>query len=154
MTSFFLVENGPFLQTDMGESIRYMKSSMKRILVIDDHVKLRQMLRQILEREGYEVIEAGDGKEGIKLYRQAPTDLVITEVVMPEKDGVEIARELKRDFPNVRIIAISGDSRALGAQYCLAAMKALGALHVFAKPFGKEELLEAVREILGCKVTC
>jgi CheY-like chemotaxis protein len=109
------------------------------------------MLRQILEREGYEVEEAGDGKEGIELYRRAPADLIITDVVMPEKDGVEIIRELKRDFPDVRVIAISGGSRTLGAQYCLAAMKALGALYVLTKPFGRKELLEAVHELLDSR---
>ena len=121
---------------------------MKRILVIDDHTALRQMLRRILEREGYEVVEAADGKEGVELYRQVPADLIITDVVMPEKDGVEIIRELKRDFLDVRVIAISGGSRTLDAQYCLAAMKALGALHVLTKPFGRKELLEAVHELL------
>lgn len=125
-----------------------MGSNMKRILVIDDHTALRQMLRRILEREGYEVVEAGDGKEGMELYRQVPADLIITDVVMPEKDGVEIIRELKRDFPDVRIIAISGGSRTLDAQYCLAAMKALGALYLLTKPFGRKELLEAVHELL------
>lgn len=131
-----------------------MGSSMKHILVIDDHTALRQMLRRILEREGYEVVEAGDGKEGVELYRQVPADLIITDVVMPEKDGVEIIRELKRDFPDVRVIAISGGSRTLGAQYCLCAMKALGALYVLTKPFGRKELLEAVRGILGGGATC
>ena len=67
---------------------------------------------------------------------------------MPEKDGVEIIRELKRDFLDVRVIAISGGSRTLDAQYCLAAMKALGALYVLTKPFGRKELLEAVHELL------
>jgi CheY-like chemotaxis protein len=146
--SFFLVKNGSFLQVDAYELIRRVNSSMKRILVIDDHTGLRQMLRQILEREGYEVVEAGDGKEGIELYRQAPADLIIADVVMPEKDGVEIIRELKRDFPDVRIIAISGGSRTLDPQYCLSAMKALGALYVLTKPFGRKELLEAVHKLL------
>ena len=152
--SFFLVKNGPFLQANACELVRYMNSLMKRILVIDDNAGLRQMLRQMLEREGYEVTEAGDGKEGIELYRQAPADLIVTDVVMPEKDGVEVVRELKCEFPDVRIIAISGDSRALGAQYCLAAMKALGAQCVLTKPFGKKELLDAVHELLGCGAAC
>ena len=152
--SFFLVKNRAFLQADVYELFRRMNSTMKRILVIDDHTELRQMLRRILEREGYEVVEAGDGKEGVELYRQVPADLIITDVVMPEKDGVEIIRELKRDFPDVRVIAISGGSRTLGAQYCLAAMKALGALYVLAKPFGRKELLEAVHEFLDSRAVC
>lgn len=106
------------------------------------------MLRQMLEQEGYEVIDAGDGKEGIKLYRKTPTDLVITDVVMPEKDGVETLRELKRDFPDVKIIATSGNSSTITAQYYLSAMMALGADRVFKKPFGRKELLDAVHELL------
>jgi len=145
------VRNRLFVRANVCQLIRHTYSSMQRILVIDDHIELRQMLRQILEREGYEVEEAGDGKVGIVLYRRAPADLIITDVVMPEKDGVEIIRELKRDFPDVRVIAISGGSRTLGAQYCLAAMKALGALYVLTKPFGRKELLEAVHELLDSR---
>ena len=122
---------------------------MKRILIIDDNTRLRQLLRRMLEQGGYKVVDARDGKEGIELYRQAPTDLIITDVVMPEKDGIETILELKRDFPDVKIIATSGDSRALGAQYCLSAMKALGAEYVFTKPFRRKELLDAVHELLN-----
>ncbi len=148
------MRNRLFGQANACQLIRHTNSSMKRILVIDEQAKLRWVLRQILEREGYEVVEAGDGKEGIELYRQAPADMIITDVVMPEKDGIEIIRELKRDFPDVRVIAISGGSRTLGAQYCLAAMKALGALYVLTKPFGRKELLEAVHEFLDSRVVC
>lgn len=121
---------------------------MKRILIIDENTQLRQLLRQILEQEGYEVIDAKDGKEGTKLYRQTPTDLVITGVVMPEKDGIEILRELKRDFPDVKIIATSGGSRTIAAKYCLSAMTALGAERIFTKPFGRKEMLDAVHELI------
>ncbi len=121
---------------------------MKRVLVIDDDVQVLQMLQQMLEREGYEVAEAPDGKEGIKLYRQAPTDLIITDIIMPEKEGVETIIELKRDFPDVKIIAISGGSRALGAQNCLSYVEQLGVERVFNKPFDRKELLGAIQELL------
>ena len=124
---------------------------MKRILVIDDDVQFRQMLKQTLEREGYEVIDAPDGKEGIKLYRQAATDLVITDLLMPYKEGFETVMELKRDFPDVKIIAMSGGSgsRGMNAQDYFSLVKRVGAARVFAKPFDHKELLEAISELLG-----
>lgn len=153
--SLFLIQNTSFLPADIHTLSReIIKRDMKCIIIIDDHAELRQTLREMFEEQGYEIIEAGAGREGIKLYRQSPADLVITNVVMPEMDGVEIIRELKRDFPDVRVIAISGDGKALDAHYCLAAMKALGAMYVFAKPFVKEELLRAVHELLGCEASC
>ena len=122
---------------------------MKRILVIDDDMQIRQMLRQMLERHGYEVVDAPDGKEGIKLYRQAPTNLIITDIIMPEKEGIETIIELRRDFPDVKIIAISGGSDALDAQNCLSYVKRLGVSHTFTKPFEQKELLKAIQELLG-----
>ena len=122
---------------------------MKRILVIEDDTQLRQMLRQLLERQGYEVVDAPDGKEGIKLYRQAPTDLIITDIIMPEKEGVETIIELKRDYPDVRIIAISGGSRGIDATDCLSYVKGVGVQRTFTKPFEHKELLVAVQELLA-----
>lgn len=122
---------------------------MKRILIIDDNTQLRRLLRQILEQQGYEVIDAKDGEEGTELYRQTLTDLVITDIVMPKKDGIETFKELKRDFPHVKIIVTTGDSQTLAAQYRLSAMKALGAEHIFTKPFGRKELLNVVHELFN-----
>ena len=125
---------------------------MKRILVIDDDAQLRKMLRQMLERQGYGVIEAGDGKEGMALYRQAPTELIITDIIMPEKEGVETIIELRRDFPDVKIIAISGGSRSLNKEYYLELAKRLGAAYTFTKPFARKELLEAIEDLLTAGV--
>ena len=121
---------------------------MKRILVIDDEVQVRQLLRQILERAGYEVVDASDGKRGIELYRQAPTELIIIDIIMPEKEGVETIIELRRDFPDVKIIAISGGGRLNPKGYLDAAEK-FGAARTFSKPFDREELLEVIQELLG-----
>lgn len=122
---------------------------MKRILVIDDDIQVRQLLKQILEQAGYEVAEAPDGKVGIRLYRDKPADLIITDIIMPEKEGVETIIELRRDFPDVKIIAISGGSRGIDAQNCLSYVKQLGVMRTFAKPVDRGELLVAVEELLS-----
>ena len=122
---------------------------MKRILVIDDEMLIRQMLRQTLEGAGYEVVDASDGREGLRLYRESPTDLIIIDIIMPVKEGVETIIEFRRDFPDVKIIAISGGSRGLDSQSCLSYVKALGISHRFTKPFHRKELLEAIHELLG-----
>ncbi|MEA1946586.1 MAG: response regulator [Thermodesulfobacteriota bacterium] len=121
---------------------------MAIILIIDDNNQFRAMLREMLERTGYKVVEASDGKEGIKLYREKATDLIITDLIMPEKEGIETIMELRRDFPDVKIIAISGGGRLDPGQYLSMAQK-LGAQRTFAKPVARAELLKAVRELLG-----
>ena len=121
---------------------------MAGILIIDDDSQILKMLRQILEREGYDVIEASNGKQGLKLYRQNPADLVITDIIMPEKDGIETIIKLKRDDPDVKLIAISGGGRIDPVLY-LDMAKKLGTLRTFAKPIERKQLITAVREFLG-----
>ena len=120
---------------------------MTRILVIDDDDQFRGMIREILVREGYEVVDAPNGKEGIRRYQEEPADLIITDIIMPEKEGVETIMELNRNFPDVKIIAISGGGR-IGPEEYLHMAKKLGAQRTFAKPVGREELLKGVREVL------
>src|SRR5438309_9058143 len=84
---------------------------MARILFIADDVQTLDLFGQILKGVGHEVIMARDGVAGIALYRKTPTDLIITDIMMPVKDGMEVISELKRDFPQVKIIAISGTGR-------------------------------------------
>src|SRR5688572_234064 len=84
---------------------------MQRILVIDDDEQVRALLYEILDRAGFKVVEATNGVEGLKLYRAQPADLVITDLIMPEKEGVETILELRREFPDVRVVAISGGGR-------------------------------------------
>ena len=121
---------------------------MARILIIDDDVQILDMLRQTLELKGYEVVDATNGKEGIRLYRENPADLIITDIIMPDKEGIETIIELKRDFPDVKIIAISGGGR-IGPEGYLSMAKKLGARYTFSKPVKREELLAAVRELIG-----
>ena len=121
---------------------------MARIIIIDDNVYILDMLKQTLEREGYEVVETSNGNEGIRLYRENPADLIITDIIMPKKEGLETIMELKRDFPDVKIIAISGGGRVSPEEY-LSMAKKLGARYTFSKPFEREKLLAAVRELIG-----
>lgn len=121
---------------------------MTRILVIDDEESIREMLRAMLEREGYDVLDASNGAEGIKLCVNDPADLLITDIIMPEKDGMETIVEFRREFPDTKIIAISGGDRVEPGAY-LEMAKKLGAADTFTKPFEREEILAAVRNLVG-----
>jgi len=117
------------------------------LLIVDDDVQILNILRQMLEREGYDVVKASNGKQGLRLYRENPADLIITDIIMPEKDGIEIIIELKRDYPDVKIIAISGGGR-IDSELYLDLAKKLGVLRTFTKPVERKQLLNAVRNIL------
>lgn len=84
----------------------------RSVLVIDDEDLVRDMLRRALESAGIEVVVAADGREGLKAYLANPTDVVVTDILMPEKEGIETIIELKREHPNVKIVAISGGDPA------------------------------------------
>jgi len=120
---------------------------MERILIIDDEPQIRSMLRLMLERDGYEVVEAPDGIEGIRLYRQNPSDLIITDLIMPNKDGIGMIIDLKKEFPEVKIIAMSGGGLNKPDGYLKGAKK-LGAAYTLTKPIDREEMLRAVRDTL------
>ena len=120
---------------------------MPRILIIDDEDQIRKMLRQMLERAGYEVDDAPNGKEGIQRFRQQPADLIITDIIMQEKDGIETIMELRREHAKVKIIAISGGGR-IGADDYLSMAKGLGAMRTLKKPVERETLLKTIAELL------
>ncbi len=127
---------------------------MVRILIIDDEELVRATVSAMLEESGYEVLEAGDGKEALRLLRKASLrereeeggmpGLVITDMNMPERDGTQIIVDLRRLHPELRIIAISGSGRDL-----LNMATTLGADRILQKPFELEQLLETVRAVLG-----
>jgi DNA-binding NtrC family response regulator len=121
---------------------------MPSILIIDDDDHVRLMLEQTLERAGYATIAVGDGKEALRVQREAPADLVLTDLIMPEKDGLETISEIRRLFPNGKIIAMSGGGRYGNLDF-LPVAKKLGASRTLAKPFTREKLLETVREVLA-----
>ena len=122
---------------------------MARILIIDDEDQIRKMLRQMLERAGYEVDDAPNGKEGIQRFRQQPADLIITDIIMQEKDGIETIMELRREYPDVKIIAVSGGGTRLTCDSCLRAAEVAGADRSFTKPVNVSGLLDAVSELLA-----
>jgi YesN/AraC family two-component response regulator len=120
---------------------------MARILIIDDEPQIRSMLKLMLERDGYEVVEAPDGVEGIRVYRQNPADLIITDLIMPNKDGIGMIIDLKKEFPEVKIIAMSGGGLNKPDGYLKGAKK-LGASCTLTKPIDREEILRVVAAIL------
>lgn len=119
---------------------------MTRILVVDDDFQMREMLGVILERKGYDVTTAADGKTALQLQRKTPFDIVITDIIMPEKEGLETISELRRGYPQLKIIAISGGGRYKPEEY-LELARQLGADRGLVKPFGSWEILGAVREL-------
>ncbi|MDM8549209.1 response regulator [Desulfobacterales bacterium HSG2] len=120
---------------------------MARILIIEDDSLVRSMLKATMEREGHEVLDAPDGIKGAKLYREKSADLVITDIVMPDKEGIETILELKRLSPGLKIIAISGGGR-IGPETYLELAGKFGAERTFVKPIDRKELVKAVQELL------
>jgi DNA-binding response OmpR family regulator len=120
---------------------------MSKILVIDDDKLIRSMVSQTLIAQGYEVIEAGDGNEGVDLYCSSNPDLVITDIIMPEKEGLETIKEIRDRSPQARILAISGGGR-LGTMDFLQIARKLGADRILHKPFDPDELLDMVEDTL------
>lgn len=120
---------------------------MKKILLIEDDEMIRHLLRIRLVNLGYTVIEAANGAEGLALHAAEPMDLVLTDLIMPEKEGLETIMELRRRDPAARIIAMSGGGR-LTAAGCLSMAQRLGANSVLAKPFSNEELTAAITALL------
>jgi len=121
---------------------------MTRILVIDDEESVRTVLRQMLEKEGYEIEDAEDGAVGLKLLHEHLPDLIITDLFMPEKEGIETMIEVRKHFPQVKIIAISGGGR-MGKLDLLPMAESFGAQRTLAKPFERQELLETVKDVLS-----
>ena len=121
---------------------------MARILVIDDDVQVRGAARRILERAGHTVEDVGNGDAGLRAHRERPADLIITDIFMPERDGIETVRELRRESPQVKIIVISGGDRTQTMDLRKDA-ELLGAARSLRKPFELSELVRAVDELLG-----
>ena len=120
---------------------------MHRILIIDDEHHILLMLKKMLERFGYEIDLASNGDEGLRIFRSSPSDLVITDIIMPEKEGLETIREMKKMQPELRIIAMSGGGKISADNY-LETAKIFGASRIIEKPFNQKDMVSAVKELL------
>lgn len=123
-------------------------TTARSILLIDDDDLFRKALRLTLERAGHAVTEAVDGNDGLRRYGEGTFDLVITDLIMPGKEGLETIRELRAGNPAVRILAMSGGGRIDSRDY-LTMAKAFGAMRVLDKPFTERDLIQAIEAILA-----
>lgn len=121
---------------------------MQKILVIDDNIAVRNTLTQILESAGYQVVCAEDGQRGLNVFRAEQPDLVITDIIMPEKEGIETIRDIRHECPNAKIIAISGGGRGGNNDY-LKVARQLGASDVIAKPLDPDQFIAIVHHRLA-----
>jgi len=121
---------------------------MARILIVDDEDLVRWTARQILELSGHEVGEANNGRQGVQMCRQMTPDLVITDIIMPEQEGIETITQLRAEWPTLKIIAISGGGR-VGNMDFLDIAGQMGADRILAKPFEFDDLMTVVDEVLG-----
>jgi CheY-like chemotaxis protein len=126
---------------------------MAHILIIDDEPSLRTLFRQFLEGQGFSVAEAADGREGIRLLCAQKPDLVVTDIMMPEMDGLEVILEIRKAHPGIPVIAISGGMKS-GKMSFLTHAKKFGACRIFEKPVELAEILQAVRELLADSPPC
>jgi CheY-like chemotaxis protein len=117
------------------------------ILIVDDDVLVVDVLKKMLERDGYELMTCNNGNQALRLCRKNPPDLAIVDIFMPEKEGLETIREMKKEYPSLKVIAISGGSKASTQDYLGVASK-LGADLTLSKPVEREDLLKAVARLL------
>jgi CheY-like chemotaxis protein len=119
-----------------------------RILLVDDDDLTRTTVKEMLARAGHEVSEAVNGFEGLQIFSEYPSDLVVTDIFMPEKEGLSTIRDMRQLFPKVKIIAMSGGIWAMDSDLGLKAATLFGADITFPKPVAKAKLLAAVEDLL------
>lgn len=117
--------------------------SSKTILIIEDDMQLQGFVSELLESKGYEVVLADNGNQGIEAVEAHEPDLILTDLLMPEKDGVRVITEVKTKYPQIPIIAMSGGQSVFSPVF-LEAASTLGATKTLNKPFRNEELLETI----------
>ena len=119
---------------------------MPKVLVIDDDPMIRRALTKVLVRNGYEVITATDGDHGLRVFRQEHPNIVITDIIMPEQEGIETIIKIKREMPGAKIVAMSGGGRISKADLLQSALL-LGADEIVRKPFDQQELLRCLERL-------
>lgn len=123
---------------------------MAKILVIDDDDIIRALIRKMLERAGHAVVDTANGRQALEMYRQEAVELIITDLFMPDKEGMEVIRELREENAAAKIIAISGGSSLDSMDY-LEIARLIGASKTLTKPFGWKQLLTTVDEVLDVR---
>jgi DNA-binding response OmpR family regulator len=123
-----------------------MAGPKKRVLVVDDNEDLRATIKALLQADGFDVAVAADGDAALASHRLRPADVVVTDLFMPDKDGIETIIELKKLYPSVKIIAMSGWTSTRGSDY-LQVAREIGAAVTLQKPFDPQELSRVVREL-------
>jgi DNA-binding response OmpR family regulator len=121
---------------------------MSRILIIEDNEDARRFMALALQGEGYDVAVAEDGEAGLQIQRHAPAEVLITDIFMPNKDGIETIVDFRTKFPHVKIIAMSGGRSSSHVDY-LDTAREIGADECLSKPFGLHELLSAVQGVMA-----
>jgi DNA-binding response OmpR family regulator len=121
---------------------------MPTILIIDDDALVRDTIVRVLRRKGYQTLVAPDGLRGLSVLRAEQPDLVITDIIMPDKEGLETIRDIRKERPDLPILAVSGGGRLGNTDY-LKVASMLGANQILAKPFGPSELLDRVERCIG-----
>jgi CheY-like chemotaxis protein len=120
---------------------------MPGVLIVEDDKELREMLKMSLQRRSFTVLEAENGKEAIAHFKPLITDLVVTDLIMPEEDGLKVVIKLREIKPSIKIIAISGGGKVGPGSY-LNLAKALGADAIFSKPFSVSDLIVKIEQLL------
>ena len=121
---------------------------MARILVIDDQEPIRRVVRRALEQDGHEVFDASDGEVGMEILESHSFDIVITDIFMPGQDGIVTLRQIRKRFPAVKVIVISGGD-STGMMDLRQDAELLGAVKSLQKPFNAREIVDLVRSVLG-----
>jgi len=121
---------------------------MARVLVIDDQDSIRRVVRRALEQDGHEVFDASDGELGMEILESHSFDIVITDIFMPGQDGIVTLRQVRKRFPEVKVIVISGGD-STGMMDLRQDAELLGAVTSLQKPFNAREIMDVVRSVLG-----
>jgi DNA-binding response OmpR family regulator len=122
---------------------------MARVLVIEDNRDLRELMQVILQHAGYDVELASDGQIGMKVQRERPADLVVTDIFMPNQDGIETIAKFREEYPDLKVIVMSGDGKLANRYAHLATARELGVRALLPKPFDEDELLSTIRGALA-----
>lgn len=131
---------------------------MTRVIIIDDEADIRTVLKEVLVRAGFEVDAVSNGSDGLDLLREKGADLIVTDIIMPGKNGVETVYDIRMEFPKTKIVVISGggniapmdyEPSAIKTEAYLASASEAGADVTLTKPFDREELINIVRQLTG-----